>query len=195
MLEGVTLPQLTINGTALLDVLGTTFGAGTTIGVANLRDVQVNHFANDITFTGNTNVSIASGQGSFTIGNTVTFSGGATQRVTLEKPTGDPITITVPASQNVSDPDTAINRGFQAGTGVTLVNAPEAPVENRIVIPTPAAGRYAIRQIVGGVNTEIVPPTDFSAGDIVTHTINDSVFTDPADAVRVYVKYDSAIGE
>ena len=77
---------------------------------------------------------------------------------------------------------------------MTLVNAPEAPVENRIVIPTPAAGRYAIRQIVGGVNTEIVPPTDFSAGDTVTHTINDSVFTDPADAVRVYVKYDSAIG-
>ncbi|MCY4584076.1 MAG: hypothetical protein OXE50_14965, partial [Chloroflexi bacterium] len=193
-LESVALPTLTLNGTAVLDILGTTFGAGTTIGVANLRDVQANHFANGITFTGNTNVSIDPAQDSFTIGNTVTFSGGATQRITLEKTTGDPITITVPASQNVSDPDTSVVRGFQAGTGVTLENAPEAPVENRIVVPTPAAGRYAIRQTVGDVNTEIVPPADFSAGDTITHTINDTVFTNPADTVQVYVKYDSTIG-
>ena len=198
ILNNVALPPLTINGTAVLDVLGTTFSAGTTIGITDLRDANAQTFANDITFTGNTNIAIESSQGSFTIGNTVTFSGGATERVTLEKVVGDPITITVPASQNVSDPDTSITRGFQAGTGVTLENAPEAPVTNTIRIPAPTHGRYAIRQILNGsgspVETELVPPTDISAGVPVTHTIDDSVFTHPDDSVRIYAKYDSAIG-
>ena len=105
-------------------------------------------------------------------------------------PDGATVNFTGTAAIAISGLSTA-EQGRVTGANVTF---PVVPVTNRIVIPTPAAGRYAIRQIVGGVNTEIVPPTDFSAGDTVTHTINDSVFTDPADAVRVYVKYDSAIG-
>ena len=124
--------------------------------------------------------------------------------VTITRPAAatvlDWTNVTIPDGSSVTFPGTgafsisglsAAEQGRVTGQNITF---PVEPVTNRIVIPTPAAGRYAIRQIVGGVNTEIVPPTDFSAGDTVTHTINDSVFTDPADAVRVYVKYDSAIG-
>ena len=124
--------------------------------------------------------------------------------VTITRPAAatvlDWTNVTIPDGSSVTFPGTgafsisglsAAEQGRVTGQNITF---PVEPVTNRIVIPTPAAGRYAIRQIVGGVNTEIVPPTDFSAGDTVVNTINDTVFTDPADAVRVYVKYDSAIG-
>ena len=158
-------------------------------------DGQGRTFAGAITIIGGTHQYFPEDwTNGLTLGGAITINR-ATQSATLDWtnvniPDGATVNFTGTTALSIAGL-TAAEQGRVSGDNI---NFPVVPVTNRIVIPTPAAGRYAIRQTVGDVNTEIVPPADFSAGDTITHTINDTVFTNPADTVQVYVKYDSTIG-
>ena len=56
-IDGTALPALTIAGTGLLEVMGSTFADGTTLAISELRHVQEAHFANRLVFSPPGNLS------------------------------------------------------------------------------------------------------------------------------------------
>ena len=123
---------------------------------------------------------------------TLTGTGGSTLTMTDCNVTG----ITLGSSGGTITPsgttDGAIlQAAATASSGAWTINLPVVVINNTWTVPTPSSGRYAIRQSVGGVDSELVAPTDFAAGDTLTGTISDTVFTAGTDSITIFVKYDS----